>query len=226
MSVSAVLATELKAARGPLNARVAAAQAQSHFDTAALAGFLRERLDPLAQAVEAVAPERTTAMVGAGFEMALTLAARGLAGPAALSPVVEDTWAELGGPYARLIAEQPSAVLGGLSNAAVQIAATAGARVERWRALMAALAAHATGDTWRALGQVAAWRAGMAHYRDGALGAADTLRAPVALAAVGAGGGDWPAVRAALTANRWWSGGDGAAERRGGRLLRLRRTLQ
>ncbi len=216
MSVSAVFARELKAARGPLNARVAAAQAQSGFDTGALAGFLRRRLDPLAQAVEAVAPERTAAVVDAGFEMALTLTAKGLAGPAARSSVVDDTWAELAGSYAWLIAQQPSAVLGGLSNATLHIAATPGARVERWRALMAALAAHATGDTWRALGQIAAWRAGMAHYRDGALAAADTLPASAALAALGADGGDWPAVRAALAANRWWSGGDGAAERRVG----------
>ena len=216
MSVSDVLARELKATRGALNARVAATQAQPGFDAAALAAFLRERLDPLAQAVDVVAPERTAAVVAAGFDMALTLTARRLVRVGARGGLVDDTWAELGGPYARLIGDQPGAVLGGLTNAALRIAATPGARVERWRALMAVLAAHATGDTWRALGQVAAWRAGMAHYRDGALDAADALPEPVALAAVGAGGGDWPAVRAALAANRWWSGGDGATERRVG----------
>ena len=216
MSVSVVLAAELKATRGALNARVAAAQAQPGFDVAVLAGFLRERLDPLAQAVNAVAPQRTAAVVAAGIDMALALNARRLTGADARGGVAADTWAELSLPYARLIAEQPAAVLGGLTNAALRIAATPGARVERWRTLMAALAVDATGDTWRALGQVAAWRAGMAHYRDGALAAADALPERVALAAVGTVGGAWPAVRAALAANRWWSGGDGAAERRVG----------
>ena len=215
MSVSAVLAAELKATRGALNARVAAAQAQPGFDAAAFTAFLRERLDPLAQAVDAVAPERTAAAVAAGLDMALTLSVGLTSGDARIG-VVDDTWAELGGPYARLIAEQPAAVLGGLTNAALRIAATPGARVERWRDLMARLAVHATSDTWRALGQLAAWRAGMAHYRDGALGAADTLPEPVALAALDAHGGAWPAVRAALAANRWWSPGDGAAERQVG----------
>ena len=214
MSVSAVLARELRAARGALNARVAAAGVQSGFDPAALSSFLRERLDPLAEAVEAAAPERTAAVVDAAFGMALTLTAQRLAGPGARSPVVDETWAELGAPYAMLIAEQPSAVLGALSNAALRIASTPGARVERWRELMVGLAPHATFDTYRALGQVAAWRAGVAHYREGALRAADTLEDAVALAAVGAAGGAWPAVRAAFAANRWWSPGDGAAERR------------
>ena len=216
MSVSAVLGRELKATRGALNARVAAAQAQPGFDAAALSSFLRERLDPLVQAVDAVAPERTAAVVAAGFDMALTLTAERLTGSGVRGGVVDDTWAELGGPYARLIAEQPAAVLGGLTNAALHIAAAPGARVERWRALMVALAAHATGDTWRALGQIAAWRAGVAHYREGALASADTLPAAAALVAVGADGDAWPAVRTALAANRWWSPGDGAMERRVG----------
>ena len=43
----------------------------------------------------------------------------------------------------------------------------------------------------------------MAHYRQGALAAADALPADAALAALGAAG-DWAEIRAALHANPWW----------------------
>ena len=57
------------------------------------------------------------------------------------------------------------------------------------------------------LAAVLAWRVGLAHYRAGALAAADALPAEIALAAVdgaaGVGGG-WPALRQALvSADRW-----------------------
>jgi hypothetical protein len=52
---------------------------------------------------------------------------------------------------------------------------------------------------------VAAWRAGLAHFRQGALTAADGLPAALALGAVGAPiSSKWPEVRKRLLANPWF----------------------
>ena len=76
---------------------------------------------------------------------------------------------------------------------------------------MSRLAPHAsTVAHLRALGQVVAWRAGVAHFRAGALEAADALVNDLgdaaALDALGARPTDsWPSVRDKLNADPWWS---------------------
>ena len=75
---------------------------------------------------------------------------------------------------------------------------------------MAALAPQvATVAQLRAVGQVLAWRAGVAHFRQGALAAADTLPPALALAAFGEPGASWPQVHAQLMANPWRGNAEG-----------------
>jgi hypothetical protein len=76
---------------------------------------------------------------------------------------------------------------------------------------LAALAPRiATVDELRVVGQVAAWRAGAAHFRAGAIAAADALPAVLALAAFGAdAGASWPDLRARIAGDPWWRA-DGA----------------
>ena len=53
-----------------------------------------------------------------------------------------------------------------------------------------------------------AWRSGVAHFRGGALAAADRLPEPLALAAFGADGADsWSVLRERLMDNPWWQPG-------------------
>ena len=61
----------------------------------------------------------------------------------------------------------------------------------------------------RAVGQVLAWRAGVAHFRQGALAAADTLPPALALAAFGEPGAQWPQVHAQLQENPWRGNAEG-----------------
>ncbi|MES2445238.1 MAG: hypothetical protein V4574_20630 [Pseudomonadota bacterium] len=205
MSVSPALARMLAEGRPGFNARVAAARsAQTGFDTAAFAVMLQDALDPIVMAVEAVAPERLGAVVDAAFDMAITLVGRGLAGPKARGDAVNRLWEGVAPAFAAALAEEPFAVLGALTNAALHIAGTPGADVSAWLDRMKAVAPLATAATLPAIGQVVAWRCGMAHYREGALAAADGLPPETALAAIGAGG-DWAEVRAALRASRWWT---------------------
>ena len=59
------------------------------------------------------------------------------------------------------------------------------------------------------MGQVLAWRAGVAHFRQGALAAADTLPPDLALAAFGEPGAPWPQVHAQLMEYPWRGNADG-----------------
>jgi len=204
MSVSPAFARTLAAGRASFNARVAAARrAQSGFEPQDFASILTQQLDPIVTRAETEAPECVTGLVDAGFDIALVLAARNLAGPRARQDVVSRLWRDVAPALARSIAPRPRALLGSLTNAALNIAATPGARSDEWLALLAAAAPVATADTLLPIGQVLAWRAGMAHYREGALAAADSLPPEVALSLFG-GQGDWAEVRARFAANRWW----------------------
>lgn len=203
MTVSPVLARELAAARPRLNALVTAARrARTGFDLDALADAVRVRIDPLAVAVEAAAPDRVATVVDAAFALTVDLVGRGLAG--ARRTLIDRVWAELAPALVTAVAQRPEAVLAMLTNAALTIDAMPGAHADAWIAHMATLGPLVDADTLRQAGQVVAWRSGMAHYRAQALAAADQLPEPVALAAVGANG-PWPEIRAALAADRWWT---------------------
>lgn len=210
MTLSPVLARSLAAGRAQFNARVAAARrARPGFNGDALAQAIRDRLEPVVIAVDAVAPERVEAVVEAGFDVILGLAGHGIAGER--GALVDRVWRTLGAAYARSVAEQPFAVLAMLTNAALTIAATPGARVDEWIERMTALAPVVTAEVLRATGQVVAWRSGMPHYRDGAIAAGDGLPDAVAAAAIGSAEG-WAVIRPALVDDPWWTPTGVAAE--------------
>jgi hypothetical protein len=212
VSLSPAFAGALAAARPSFNARAAAARrAQPGFDEAALAAILSDLVDPLVARMAEAAPDRVGAVTDAGFDIALTLAARSLAGPRARRDVVDRLWRDVAPALAAVIAERPYPLLGALTNAALNIAATPGGREGEWLAALAAAAPLATADTLLRVGQVLAWKAGMAHYRAGALAAADSLGGERALALFGAPG-DWAEARARLAADRWWRPDGGGAE--------------
>lgn len=206
--LSTPFAQVLAAGRRQFNARVAEARRRSPaFDPSGFAAFLAQRVDGVVVAVHAVDPARTTAVALAAYDAALTLCLHGLAGPAARVPLLNETWSRLLPVLAARIAERPQEVLGAMSNAAVHLGGVDGARGDDWLARMVQLApAAATVAQLLDLGQVLAWQAGMAHFRTGALQAADRLPADLALAATGApAGASWPAWRDQLAADPWAS---------------------
>ena len=209
--ISSAFASILASGRAQFNGRAAEARRRfSSLDMAAFGAFLHDGVDPLVVAVAAAAPERVGGATLAAYDMALELVGHGLAGPAAKNPFVNTVWRELAPSFAPLLATAPVEVLGMLSNAAIHIASVAGARPAQWQGELAALAAQiATLAQLRAVGQVLAWRAGVAHFRQGALAAADTLPPALALAAFGEPGAQWPQVRAQLQENPWRGNADG-----------------
>lgn len=209
--ISPAFASILASGRAQFNAR--AVEARRRFpslDMAAFGAFLHDGVDPLVVAVAAAAPERVGGATLAAYDMALELVGHGLAGPAAKNPFVNTVWRELAPQFSPLLATAPVEVLGMLSNAAIHLASVAGARPAQWQTGMADVAPQVGSVAQlRAVGQVLAWRAGVAHFRQGALAAADTLPPALALVAFGEPGAQWPQVRAQLLDYPWRGNADG-----------------
>jgi len=218
--ISPALAHVLRSGRAEFNARFAAARhVYPQLDPAAFTSLLHTAVDALAQATERVRADRVSEVVMAAYDAALELAGQNLAGPGARQPFVEEAWLRILPPAAALVATDPTGVIAAVCNAAHQIASTPGARPAQWIDAMATLAPQCPdAPTLLKVGQVAAWRAGLAHYRNSALATADTLPEVLALAAVSAPPeAGWRAVREKLRGNPWHDPQD-APERSGARI--------
>ena len=209
--ISSSFAAILAGGRAQFNARAVEARRRfTSLDMQAFGAFLQDGVDPVVQAVAAAAPDRAGSFTLAAYDMALELVGHGLAGPAAKSPFLSIVWRELAPRFAQLLASAPVDGLGMLSNAAIHLGGVPGARTRQWQDEMAAIAPQvATLAQLRAIGQVLAWRAGVAHFRLGAIAAADTLPPALALAACGESQLDWPALRAQLLHQPWRGNPDG-----------------
>lgn len=199
----------LSAGRAHFNKQVADARRRyPAFDTAAFTEFLQTGVDPVVRAVAAVNPDRVPQVVLAAYRAALELSTQSLAGPTARSDGVNQVWRELAPRFAHLIAYSPSEVLGLLTNAVVHLEKTATVRPATWIAELAKLAPQVESLAHlQALGQLLAWRAGLSHFRQGALAVADRLPAPLLAGIFGIEPGEWPAARDAMLADPWWGAG-------------------
>jgi hypothetical protein len=210
--VSPVFARLLAAGRAEFNRRTQeAARRQSGFDHGALTAFLADGVDAVVQAVDAVAPERALDVAFDAYDIALALAAQRLVGPAARSALLPAVWREVLPRLAALVAREPAATMGMLSNAALHLGTIPEARGAQWAAELAALAPRiASRAELRAVGQILAWRAGAAHFRAGAIEAGAGVPEPLALAAFGVSDAEsWPALRECIGRDPWWRVGDG-----------------
>lgn len=195
----------LKSGRTDFNQQVAQTRRENPtFDDAAFSEFVQTCMNPLAAAVDAVAPESVVDLVQAMWETGLQLVAQRLAGPQAREPWINQTWQQVLVAAAKHVARTPGSMLGSFSNAAHHLSSTPGARPEQWIEMMTQAAAM-TADVGTLLkaGQVAAWRSGLAHYRESALQQAQELPAEVALTVMQAGDAKWPELHAALSADPW-----------------------
>lgn len=198
------LADFLRARRADCNARFAAARRlRPRLDAADFSLFLRDQLSPLAAALDAAV---ANAVLNPAYELGLQLVAEKLAGPAAVTPAINSLWCNAFPNMAAHIATAPRRILGSLSNAAHHLSVTPDTRPEIWQNRLVALAPRcADADELLVVAQVLAWRAGLAHYRDPALAAADTLPADLALEVLEApADASWPEVRAAHRSDPWF----------------------
>lgn len=205
--VSSALASILRSGRADFNTRFAAARRiHPELDPGAFTEFLETAVDELAQAVEKVRADRLGEVTMTAYDAALELVGGKLAGPGARLASIEEGWRHILPKAASLVASAPGRLIPAVCNAVHQLASTPGARPAQWIETMEKLAPQCCdAGAFLKLGQVAAWRAGLAHLRSGALAAAETLPEPLALAALGAtSGSSWAGVRERLVANPWF----------------------
>ncbi len=205
--VSGAFAAVLTARRSEFNARAAEARRRyPGFDQEAFGRFLVDSVDPLVQEVAALEPGREADVACIAYGLALELVGLRLADGSPRTRALSVAWRGVLPAYAALLARQPEPVIGTLSNAVLHLDALGGVRTEQWGREMAALApCVSTLAELRALGQILAWRAGAAHYRHGAVAAADGLPEALTLAAFGAAHArSWRQLREELARDPWW----------------------
>ncbi|WP_129776562.1 hypothetical protein [Peristeroidobacter soli] len=204
--ISAPLAEALQARRADFNARFRlAAQRYPQLDGQELLRFIADAVEPLAQAVHANHPDAVGDVVSVAYDCSLQLVGQRLSLDAGRYGAIPETWREVLPPAAGLIASQPARVMASLTNAAHQLASTESADVNRWvRALKGIASQCATPDELLMVGQVGAWQCGLAHYREGALGAIPSLPTKLACTVLGIESKQFEPVLRRLQEDRWF----------------------
>lgn len=165
------LAKALELGRETFNARFASAKAlYPALDGAYFAVHLRQTVAPIVEAVNAIRPERTGAVVDALYDVSLDLLTKDMLGPAGRHPEIAAVWNTLFPRIPNLIADNPRLVASGASNAVHNIEQDAAGRYRAWIDAMTRAAPHLGDcDVFQKAGLILAWRLGMAHCRDAAL---------------------------------------------------------
>src|SRR5205823_6472121 len=128
-------------------------------------------------------PSAVEATVEALYDLSIDIVAQDIF---EREPAAATAWSVLLPRLAPALAQRPRALAAAITNAAVAVAATPGARPRAWIATMVRVArASADPGVVLAAGRVAAWRAGLAALRAEALAAAEALPETVARAALG-----------------------------------------
>lgn len=208
------LAAILKSERDALNARYAAAlKRNAQLNPDVLFWFLENCVDPLATKIWNVKPDMARHTVLCAYDVGLIMAGGTSEGRMQWLQAIQTALCSFSGVYTAQIAADPWRVLSALSNALYQLVSTPGCEPRVWIEGVAALAPHGLDtDAFLRIGQVMAWRAGLAHYRETALAIADTLAEPLAVAAFGASGA-WGSLRESLLANPWFVPNGGSIPR-------------
>ncbi|MFZ2999872.1 MAG: hypothetical protein WA071_06065 [Undibacterium umbellatum] len=205
--ISGPFAQVLAAGRSQFNARVVEARRRyPAFDVQALTDFLQNSVAPVMQAVTAHMPDRLAVITLTAYDIALDLVGQALTGANARSKIVDRVWQDLLPAYIHILVNSPTEVFALLTNAALNIEKTSGARVEQWLGEMKNIAPQITNlPALHATGQVLAWRAGMTHFRDGVMAIADTLSSALLLQLLDADpGSDWQQIEKQTQQDPWW----------------------
>ena len=202
---SPAFADALRAERELFNQKFAEARRRRpDLDGRAFAEFLRGPAAAVVESAARVAPGSTQAVAHAAYDAALVLVSERLAGPSGRHAVIGEAWLRLLPLVPGLVADQPVRVIASLTNAVLKLAVTPGARPEEWVERLAAVSAQlASVADLLIAGQIAAWRAGLAHLREGALSAADRLPAQLPPILLGAPKFEWHALRERLRGDAW-----------------------
>jgi len=179
----------LAAHRQRCNDLFAAARRGADLDPAAFQAWVREGIAPAVDAAAARRPAAAGAVLAALFERSLELVAQRVLGAGAREPFVTEGWLRLLPALPALLADDPGALSAAVVNVLHRLATTEGAQPQEWiAAMLRAGPGCADQAAFRDLGLVAAWRAGLAQYRDEALSLARRADPRLARIALGLDG--------------------------------------
>jgi hypothetical protein len=190
--------------------------------------FLRDCVDGLAVAVQRVDSTAVMALVSSAYDAALALCGQKLVGRNGRFPIIEEGWKHVLTAAAPLVAREPARVIGAVSNALHTLAVTPAARPVEWITALARLAPRCPdAESFLRVGQVLAWRSGLAHLRASALAVAELLPPELAAAAVcGRDGDNWQAIRTRLSHDIWFDPAATNERVRGPRVVRETGTFR
>jgi hypothetical protein len=211
--ISEALASILRSGRDHFNAAFAEARRRyPDLDAAAFKEFLQTTVETLMRSATALSSEQQVSLVMAAYQTGLELVGERLAGSDSRPRVIERGWEQILPSVIPLLAASPAPLLSAVSNALHTLSCSHGARPAQWCQQLQELGPRCPDlPTFLKLGQVLAWRAGLAHFRQGALEAAQSLPEALAVAAVGAApSAAWPALYEQLANDPWF---DPAAQR-------------
>jgi len=182
----AAAAEALEKGRERYNAAfLAARKGGAALDPQAFLQHIQSVVLPIVDQVSARMTERTVGVMDALYSVSIQLFAASLLGPGAKTAAVTRVWAELLPGLTHLLMRDPQRVAAMLSNAAHNIAGTPEARFDSWLNDLLRIAPQCSDvNGLLEAGKIAAWRAGMAHYRKGALAAVKSLPPALAQAAL------------------------------------------
>jgi hypothetical protein len=177
----------LKRGRDRYNTKFAYARRQhASLDGEAFLDHVRVTLAPIAEAVSKVAPDRVEETIDALYDLSLDLMGKTYLGETTRYPALLVAWRKLLPQLAPLLAREPMKVASAVTNAVYNLSTTPTARPTFWIDAMAALGQRCVDRAaFLEAGHVVAWRAGVAHYREGALDSCLKLDGQLARAALG-----------------------------------------
>ncbi len=175
--VTGAFAQVLAAGRERFNAAFTAARRTNrNLDGDRFLAHLAERVMPVVNLAAAAAPEQAMDIGAALFHISLDLFAAGCFGTQSRATLMDQAWRRILPAIPGLIAADPRGIAAAVSNAAYNLAAEKSADGQGWLQRMQAIGAHLTdAAVLRKAGVIAAWRCGLAHFREGALSACENV---------------------------------------------------
>lgn len=164
-------ARALKNNRDKLNTKFAYARhAYPNLEGDAFKEFMRLTLAPIIEAVDRVAPKNVDDVLVALYDFSLELTGKSMFGSETRYPAMLRGWNQLFVQFPHLLAQDPQAFAGSVSNALYNLSINQNTRPDFWINEMLSLGWNCRDvESFLEVGKIVAWRSGMAHYREGAL---------------------------------------------------------
>jgi hypothetical protein len=179
-------AQALKNNRDKLNTKFAYARhTHPNLDGEAFKEHLTLTVAPIIEAVYAVAPQRIDDAMVALYDFSLELMGKAMLGTHTRYPAMLRGWSQIFVQFPHLLAQDPQAFAGSVSNALYNLSVNQNTRPDFWINEMLSLGSNCPDiQAFFEVGKIVAWRSGMAHYREGAMDACSNIDGSLARAAL------------------------------------------